>query len=522
YKYERLIKNVLNNVLIFKDYQTALRYKNLLFDGWRIVTLQGEVFLPNGTVSGGFRFGVEATLNTEKAIIETEERINDLLESNKFLEKDIEKLKIEIEKNKNIAQKIDGVISKIKTKIVDKEKEISMLQDRVTLYREYEKEGKVLLNRYEELLKEIEREEKEIDAFRKDYESKRIKKIELEKDLNSLNKDLENLKYRLEEIEKEKDRIIKENEMLTQMFQKCVEEYKEKEANKEVLLIENKDLLEKSEKIRKEIKKLEKEWQKLREEEIILEQREKELTNRIKEVQASLEENFEENLVLKIDLSEEELKRLEIEIVKELESLGPVNFLAKAKLEEEEKKYNFLVSQIEDVSESIKSLKKVIRDTKEEAERRFIDTFREFKIKANYNWKLFFPNAELDLFLENEENILASNIKLRISSQKKNWKNMLMLSGGEKSLVGISLLLSAVELASVDFCFWDEIDAALDNQNAQILGKKIKELSRKKQLILISHNPVLMQYADIIYGVTLNDKGSSQVLSWKMTEEVSN
>lgn len=520
-KYERLVRNVLGNVIIFDDYLTASRYKDLIFEGWRIVTLKGEVFHPSGTISGGVRFGVEATLNTERAIIETETKIRDLIEANRFLSQDIEELRIELEKYRTLKRKIENLIIKMKNKISEKEKEISVLQDKIRLYKEYEKEGLVLVNKHKELVEKIEEEEKEINELRKDYEEKKIKKIELEKDLYSLNESLENLKARLSILENEEDKINEEIKVVSHSLERCIEEYKNKEKEKDVLIKENRELLEKGEKLKQEIKKLEREWQKLREEEIILDQRKKDLISRIEEVQIELHENFEENLNLKIDLSEEELKKLENEIKKEMDSLGPINFLAKSKLAEEEAKYNTLVLQMEDISGSINSLKKIIRDTKEEAERKFMNTFGGFKTKANNNWKLFFPNAELDLILENEEDILNSEIKLRIYSQKKNWRNLLMLSGGEKSLVGISLLLSAVELASVNFCFWDEIDAALDNRNAQVLGKKIKDLSEKNQFIIISHNPILIQYADIIYGVTLNEKGSSQVLSWKIKEEVS-
>lgn len=520
-RYEKLIGSVLGNVIIFGDYQTASKYKDLVFEGWRIVTLNGEVFHPSGTISGGVRFAIEATLNTERAIIEAESKIKDLSEANKFLVEDIENLKIELEKYKTMKIKIDNLVSKIKNKIDEKEKEIFVLQDKIRLYKDYEKEGTVLANMLNDLSKKIEEEEREINKLRKEYEERKIKKIELDKDLYSLNENLKNLWTRLRSLEDEEYRINEEIKTLTQSLEECVELYKKKEKEKEIIINESRELLEKGEKLKQDIRKLEKEWQRLREEEIVLEQRRKELTNRIEEIKVEINENFEEGLELKINLSEEELKKLEDEILKEMDSLGPVNFLAKSKLAEEEAKYNALVSQMEDIAGSINSLRKIIKDTREEAEKKFISTFKEFKFKANDNWKLFFPNAELELIIENEEDILNSDIRLRIYSQKKNWRNMLMLSGGEKSLVGISLLLSAVELASINFCFWDEIDAALDNRNAQVLGKKIKDLSQKNQFIIISHNPILMQYADIIYGVTLNEKGSSQVLSWKIKEEVS-
>ncbi|ACI18489.1 ATP-binding protein [Dictyoglomus thermophilum] len=519
-KYDKLVKNVLGNVLIFTDFQTASMHKNLLWDGWRIVTLQGEVFHPSGTISGGVRFGVEATLNTERAIFETEEKIKDYSEANVFLKRDIEDLENSINKNRKLRQKLENLITKIESKINEKEKEIREIESKLRLYEDYLKEGKNILEEFERLSNEVERTKLEFENLRKSYDDKRFKKIETEKDLVVVKKDLKELNGRLFNLEEEEKRFKEELKLLEKALEDFKVEYENIRREKEIFMDENKKVLEEGERIKNEIKKLEREWQKLREEFVVLEERKKDIKERIKDLEFEYQRNYREGLEIKMDLPEEDLKRLEIEILQEMESLGPINFLAKAKLEEEEAKYNSLVFQIEDIEGSINSLKKIIKDTREEAERRFLKAFEEFKIKAKNNWKLFFPNAELDLLVESEEDILDSDISLRIYSQKKNWRNLLMLSGGEKSIVGIVLLLSAVELASVNFCFWDEIDAALDNQNAQILGKKIKELSERNQFILISHNPVLMQYADVIYGVTLNEKGSSQVLSWKVKEEV--
>ncbi|MGC9001645.1 MAG: ATP-binding protein [Dictyoglomus sp.] len=519
-KYDRLIKNVLGNVLIFTDFQTASNYKNLLWEGWRIVTVQGEVFHPSGTISGGVRFGVEVALNTERAILDAEEKIRDYTEANNFLKRDIEELGISIEKNRKLKQKLESLMLRIENKINEKEKALVELEKKINLYEDYLKEGRIVLREFDSLLKEIEKEKLEVENLRKSYDEKRIRKIEVEKDLTLVKENLNGLKERLEDLEEEEKRVRDELILLEKALDECKDEYEKINSEKENFVIENKKFLEEGERIKNEIKRLEREWQKLREELVILEERKRDLQERIKELEMEYDKNYKDGLDVKINLSEEELKKLESEIIQEMESLGPINFLAETKLKEEESKYKSLLFQIEDIEGSINSLKKIIKDTREEAERRFLNAFSSFRDRAKNNWKLFFPNAEFDLLIENEKEVLDSEVKLKISSQKKNWKSLLMLSGGEKSIVGIVLLLSAVELAPVNFCFWDEIDAALDNQNAQILGKKIKELSDRNQFILISHNPVLMQHADIIYGVTLNEKGASQVLSWKVKEEV--
>jgi chromosome segregation protein len=521
-QYDSLVKNILGNVIIFNNYDSAVENKDVLNDGWRIVTLQGEVFLPSGTISGGIRFNIEATLLSEKSIAENEEKVKDLIESNEFLKKDLEILRNEIDKMKEIRIKLEPIIIRLENLIRKKSEEREKLLERRKKLEVYEREGRFLEDRLRAIIDEINSLQEDIKICRDKYENYRIQKIALEKELNLLQERYSYLEKRVKNMDQEKMKIDNDLSNLGTNINYLENRIKELLQEKRKVLEENNEFFERQNLLMAHIKELEKRWQEYREEEIILLERKKDLLNRIRELEVDIENNYHGNLELKIGLPEEKLKILEKDLVKELEELGPVNFLAKTKLEEEEKKYKELIMQIDDVYGSVSSLKKIIRETKEEAERKFISCFLQFKDLVNKNWQLFFPNSSLEIFLDNENDPLSSDIKLRISSQKKNWRNIIMLSGGEKSLVGISILLSAVELAHVNFCFWDEIDSALDNQNAMVLGRKIKELSKENQFILISHNPVLMQYADIIYGVTLNDKGSSQVLSWKLEEEVAN
>jgi len=521
-QYDNLVKNILGNVIIFNNFDSAVENKDILNDGWRIVTLQGEVFLPSGTISGGIRFNIEATLLSEKSIVENEEKIRDLIESNQFLKRDLEILRNEIDKMKDIRVKLEPIIIKLENLIKKKREEKQNLLERRRKLEIYEREGLFLEDRLKAIIDEINSLQRDIKIWRDKYENCKIQKIALEKELNLLQERYSYLEKRMKNIDQEIMKIDDDLSNLSKNIKYLENRIKELLEEKRRLLEENNEFFEKQSLLTTRIKELEKKWQENREEEIVLLEKKKDLLNRIRELEVDIENNYQEDWELKIDLPEEKLRILEKDLVKELEKLGPVNFLAKTKLEEEEKKYKELIIQIDDVYGSINSLRKIIRETREEAEKRFVGCFLQFKDLVNKNWQLFFPNSNLEIFLDNESDPLTSDIKLRISSQKKSWRNIIMLSGGEKSLVGISILLSAVELAHINFCFWDEIDSALDNQNAMILGRKIKELSKENQFILISHNPVLMQYADIIYGVTLNDKGSSQVFFWKLEEEVAN
>ncbi|HOP94650.1 MAG TPA: chromosome segregation SMC family protein [Dictyoglomaceae bacterium] len=522
-EYEKLVKGLIGNVVIFHDFSFATQYKELLLEGWRIVTLNGEVFLPSGTISGGVRYNIQVTLSSEKAIIENEDKLKELMESNEFLEKDILELRTILESLRAKKTKLDALLVRLKGLLEKKEREKEEILRKISVIEVYQREGKTILERLALVEQEMKQESKELDELRERYEKLQIGHIGLEKDLINLEHKEKEIIERLKEIREEILALEKGNSLLEENIKSLELQLLEYEKKKEEIEAKNKDIIEENKNLKEELGRVNEKLQGLREEELILKERYKEVDKKITELEEERKDNFlNDKLELKFNLSEEKLKTLERELLEEMDKFGPINFIAKDKLKDEEDKYETLIMQLEDVKGSMEYLRKIIKETREEAERKFVETFIKFKDLADENWKLFFPNANLFLSLENENDPLSSDIVIKVSSQRKNWRNILMLSGGEKSLVGISILLAAVELAPVNFCFWDEVDAALDNQNAVILGQKIKKLSNKNQFIIISHNPILTQCSDIIYGVTLNEKGASQVFSWKLKEEVSN
>lgn len=518
-QYKELVYNLLGNVLIFKDFESALRGRYLLKEGWRLVTLKGEVFLGNGTISGGVRTNIQTTLNITRTKQEKEEKINELSKSIALLESDLINLR---NLRKNLLEKkekIDSILKKIDKKsgeLSNKIKDLSIQKEKISLFL---KEGEEILRVNEKLDLEIGNIERELELKKKKYEEMRGEYIFLKKKRNFLEERRGVLEKKIDELKLVKEGLEKELERL-------ISNLKNLESKKISIAKEEEELRGKVKEKEEEIKELEdteeilrKEWQNLREKIIVEETTLQQLKRRKKELEKEFKEKFEKEPSLKVELSESKLKMKEKEILKEIESLGPINFVAKEKLPIEEKRYKELSEQVEDIYGSISSLKKIIKDTKREAEIKFLSCYERLREVSNKNWKLFFPHGELDLVLSNPEEPLNSEVSIKITSNKKNYKSILMLSGGEKSITALSLLLAGLEIAPINFCFWDEVDSALDNHNAEILGRKIKELSKDIQFILISHNPILMEFSEILYGVTLNDKGSSQLLSYKLERE---
>ncbi|MEN2983748.1 MAG: AAA family ATPase [Dictyoglomaceae bacterium] len=520
-QYEGLIYNILGNVLIFEDFESALKRRNLLKKGWRLVTIKGEVFSGNGAISGGTRLNLQDMLHINKLKLEKEERVKQLSQSINFLEGDLVTLKSSLKELTKKKEKISILLRKIEEKVEKNQNFLKEYNQKIEKIISFLKEGEESIKVLNELEKEILVLEEELKIKKKKFEEIMGEHVFINKKRSFLQERKEILERKLKEFYVLEEKLKKDLKNLEEekisLEKKKTQEEEEEERYKKDINDKEKDIKS----IKEEAEDLRKKWQELREEIIVEETVLKQLIKRKNELEREYFEKFEKEPCLKINLSENKLKIREKEILKEIEDLGPINFLAKEKLSIEEKKYKELSEELEDIQGSIFSLRKIIKDTRKEAERKFLDTYEKLRYISNKNWKLFFPFGEFDLSLSNLDNPLDSEVSIKLTSDRKNFKSLLMLSGGEKSISALSLLLAGLEIAPVNFCFWDEVDSALDNHNAEILGKKIKDLSEKIQFIIISHNPALIEFSEVLYGVTMNEKGSSQIIAYKLEKEVS-
>lgn len=518
-QYGGLIYSILGNVLILEDFESAVKSRYLLREGWRLVTLKGEVFLGNGSISGGTRINIQNTLNINKLRIEKEERIKELSQSINFIEEDLTSFRNFLRNLMERREKINTLLRKIEERIEKKEDILKEYRKNKERSLSFLSEGEEFMKALNDLKEQVSILEEELKIKRERYEEIMGEYIFLEKKRNFLAERKEVLEKKLNELKLFEENLRTELEKLKEE-KIYLEKKKIYEENFEKEYRENINKMEKEIKsIKEEEELLRKKWQELREEIIIAETTIKELMKRKDEIEREYLEKFEKIPSLKINLSENKLRIKEKEILKEIEKLGPINSLAKEKLLVEEKKYEELLDELEDVYGSISSLRKIIKETRREAERRFLDTYEKLRHISNKNWMLFFPYGTMDLSLSDLDNPLESEVSIKLTSDRKNFKSLLMLSGGEKSISALSLLLAGIEIAPINFCFWDEVDSALDNHNAEVLGKKLKNLSETIQFILISHNPALIEFSEILYGVTMNEKGSSKIISYKLGKE---
>jgi chromosome segregation protein len=196
-----------------------------------------------------------------------------------------------------------------------------------------------------------------------------------------------------------------------------------------------------------------------------------------------------------------------------LESFGAINMLAVDELAEAEERLLFLTSQRQDIIDSISSAEEALREIKHRSRERFRHAFEAI----NENFKEFFSElfggGRGEMALLESDDILEAGIEVSAQPPGKRLQNILLLSGGEKAMTAIALVLAIFKYRPSPFCLLDEVDAPLDDANVGRFVSKIADMSEKTQFIVITHNKRTMEAARALYGVTMQEAGVSKVVS---------
>jgi len=196
-----------------------------------------------------------------------------------------------------------------------------------------------------------------------------------------------------------------------------------------------------------------------------------------------------------------------------LESMGPVNMMALEEYNETAQRHQFLEEQRKDLLESIENTQNTIREIEEISRAKFEDAFAVINANFTATFKKLFGGGEAWMKLTDEENSAESGIDIVASPPGKRLQNVLLLSGGEKALTALSLLVGIFQFAPAPFCILDEVDAPLDDANVNRFGDLIREMSVETQFILITHHKKTMSMAPVLYGVTMQEPGVSRIVS---------
>lgn len=213
-----------------------------------------------------------------------------------------------------------------------------------------------------------------------------------------------------------------------------------------------------------------------------------------------------------------ELERREGELATALEAIGPINELAVAERDELEERHRFLEEQRRDLEQSLASLANTVKELDAVCSERFLATLQEVNTSFAEVFQSLFGGGDATVELSDPDSPLDSGIEIRVRPPGKHTQSVLLLSGGEKALAAVALLLALFRIRPAPFCVLDEVDAPLDDANVERFCSLLRRMTAETQFLLITHNRRTMAHADIIYGVTMDEPGVSRTVSVRLEE----
>ncbi len=566
-QYRNIVDSFLGRVVVTENIDEAIKFAKETQHRYKIVTLDGEIINPGGSMTGGSLKSSGNILSRKRIIDELGFEINQRKESlnNKVISGE------ELKKNKEITKKKrEGIF--VKKSQLEKEKirintELKMIQEGLEKNKDNLSQNSDLLKEIDEKLYQSEQacnlqkkkmrdfssEEKEKEeklnqlmenklTLAKLYEEKvasyNEKNLEITRLKASFENELQELERISEEIETSSQRIaeianvVKEDEKELELLGQLEEKYKkELEENKEKY-----ELLGESIKEKKESKTSIKE--KFDEKKSILRNLERKLLES-NEDKFKLESKLERNRSSRDNLLSNLYEKYELTYIQALEyrdfslvvsykkidklkkaikNLGNVNIDSIEEYEEINERYMYYKEQKEDLEQSIVSLNDLIKDLVSNMEKEFVEKFEVINKNFKEVYKKLFGGGNADLKITDSKNVLSCDIEITAQPPGKKMKNLSLLSGGEKALTAICILFAILISKPTPFCILDEIEAPLDDVNVYRFGEYLKELSSQTQFIAVTHRRGTMEVADFLYGVTMQEEGVSSIISQNLRQ----
>jgi chromosome segregation protein len=212
------------------------------------------------------------------------------------------------------------------------------------------------------------------------------------------------------------------------------------------------------------------------------------------------------------------LKTHVAELKEKLDKMGPVNLVAIDEHKELEERHAFLTHQQEDLVNAKDSLMKAIQKINKTTKELFIDTFQKIQTEFKNFFRLLFGGGQAELILIDEQDVLESGIEIVVRPPGKKLQNIMLLSGGEKAMTATALLFAIFKVKPSPFCVLDEIDAPLDESNVERFSRVLKDFLKISQFIIITHNKRTIELADVMYGITMQERGVSKIVSVKFMD----
>lgn len=569
-KFNTLAKNLLGKILVVDNIDNAIAVARKNNQSLRLVTIEGELINPGGSMTGGAFRNSSNLLGRKRELDELKEQIDNLKSTaakaasldeklkvqRDQLRTDIDKFNAELQqaylRKNTLTMSIDQVKEKLAESekvLVSIDKEISELNSQISEINNNKNSLADNNKKHEQMRIEAEARIDELESHsqenkdklaeanakvselmiefnsirqRDDFIVENIRRIEI--DLDKYREELESFTSRVEssfaEITELEDKItsiksdIESKTIHISDNESKVAEFSEK---REELQLSHKEFFAKREELSEKIAGLEKDSYKLTS---IIEKN----SEKSDELSSYMWEEYEITYSTAKEMRDENLPELpalkkEIAAVKaKIKSLGDVNVNAIDDYKEVSERYEFLKGQHDDIVSAETNLVNIISELEKSMQEQFAEKFKEIQVMFDKVFKELFGGGRGALELVDTEDLLETGIRIIAQPPGKKLQNMMQLSGGEKSLTAIALLFAIQSLKPSPFCLLDEIEAALDDSNVRRFAKYLNRLTKDTQFIVISHRKGTMEAADILYGITMQEKGVSTLVSVNLIE----
>ena len=569
--YRNVAKAMLGRIVVVDNVDNAVKIARKFDYGIRMVTLEGELLVPGGAISGGAFKNNSNLLGRRREMDELEKKVKKLSEDIKTynqkiedtknkrnkLRMDLEALKTEMQRKSieqntarlNIsqarermeeeaesAQSLKLEEQEIETRIFEIRSGKESITQELAASEELEKTTQEQILGFQKELESCRLEESEasahagewevkVEKMRQalDYKQANVDRIggELERAQAELNEILEALTENAQEVERKKNNILEIEKTIAASHENQDASRKKLDediAKKEELSAKQKDFFRSREEMSERMNALDKEVYRLGEQK-------KKLEDGIEGQINYMWDEYEITLSDAAGLRNEEMNDLpamkrEISGLKdEIRKLGNVNVNAIEDYKNLMERYTFMKTQHDDLVEAEKTLEGIIEELDTAMRKQFTEKFAEISREFDKVFKELFGGGKGTLELMEDEDILEAGIRIIAQPPGKKLQNMMQLSGGEKALSAISLLFAIQNLKPSPFCLLDEIEAALDDSNVGRFAKYLHKLTKNTQFIVITHRRGTMEQVDRLYGITMQEKGVSTLVSVNLIDK---
>jgi len=461
--YNNIVGNQLGNVIVVNNIDTANEISKRIDHKYKIVTLDGQVVNVGGSITGGKIVKESNVISQKYELDKSKYNLNIVLENIKNIDK-------EIKINENEISKVEHEVYNLK---ISRNELLELNNSKNTLRENYINE-KNNINKELIDLNNITNKKSEMEILLDKFYKTKEKLNKSEKELNILKIDKEKYEQNIREIEQQ---ISSSNSLINK---------KEKELNNLNILVNRMDV---------------------RLDNLLIN-----LTNEYNITFEFAKENY------KLEEEEETARKRVNSLKNKIKELGIVNLGSIEEYDRINERHEFLSSQKNDLLNAKDTLNEIIVEMDSIMENKFIETFKLIQKEFKQVFRDLFKGGNAELVLTEPDNLLETGIEIKAEPPGKKLQSISLLSGGEKTFTAISLLFAILNVRSVPFCIFDEVEAALDDANVESFGKYLDTYKDKTQFIIITHKKKTMEFADILYGITMQESGVSKLVSVRLED----